>query len=77
MPLKTRRFNVPRVLVLTALIAALCIALVGRQVRAQTADLTPFPVMSAQRAWAFVQAAERKLDYLPGEVLVKFKPGLI
>ena len=41
---------------------------------AQSAD--PLPVMSKARALAFVQAAERQLGYLPGEVLIKFRPGM-
>ena len=34
------------------------------------------PVMSADRLAAFEEAAERKLDYLPGQVLMKFKSGV-
>jgi len=34
------------------------------------------PVMSAERLAAFEEAAARGLDYLPGQVLVKFKPGV-
>jgi len=33
-------------------------------------------ILTAQRALAFVQAADQKLDYVPGEVLVKFKDGV-
>jgi serine protease len=33
-------------------------------------------VMSADRAAAFIDAAAQDLDYLPGEVIVKFRPGL-
>jgi subtilisin family serine protease len=36
----------------------------------------PMEVMSADRAAAFIDAAAQDLDYLPGEVIVKFKPGL-
>jgi subtilisin family serine protease len=36
----------------------------------------PMDVMSPDRAAAFVDAAARELDYLPGEVLVKFKDGV-
>jgi subtilisin family serine protease len=36
----------------------------------------PMSVMPAARAAAFVEAATRGLDYLPGEVLVKFKDGV-
>src|SRR5688572_29123584 len=34
------------------------------------------PPLSAERAAAFIEAYQRRLDYLPGEVLVKFKPGV-
>ena len=45
-------------------------------VKAQT-SASPFPgMMTLERAQAFVQAAERKLNYVPGEVLVKFKAGV-
>jgi serine protease len=37
----------------------------------------PMAVMPAARAAAFVDAAARGLDYLPGEVLVKFKDGVV
>jgi serine protease len=36
----------------------------------------PLPVMSAADAQAFADAATGKLDYLPGEVIVKFKDGV-
>lgn len=36
----------------------------------------PMAVMAAARVSAFVDAASRGLDYLPGEVLVKFKDGV-
>ncbi|HWW87990.1 MAG TPA: S8 family serine peptidase [Vicinamibacterales bacterium] len=62
------------VLLLAALIAGIGVAGTVRRVRAQAGDQS-FPVMGASRAWAFVQAADHKLDYLPGEVLVKFKAG--
>jgi serine protease len=39
-------------------------------------DATPFPVMSAERVAALIEAADRKLDYLPGEVLIKFRDGV-
>lgn len=44
------------------------------QPTAQSAD--PLPVMSRQRALAFTRAAAQRLDYLPGEVLVKFRSGM-
>ena len=60
--------------VLTAIAAALTLSSGG--VTAQ-AGAPPFPtIMTFERAQAFVQAAERKLDYVPGEVLVKFKAGV-
>jgi serine protease len=33
-------------------------------------------ILTPERALAFVQAADRKLAYLPGEVIVKFKAGV-
>src|SRR5262245_53424812 len=43
---------------------------------AQQPDPAQMPVVPAERVAQFLQAAERKLDYLPGEVLVKFKDGV-
>ena len=43
---------------------------------AQQPEPVQFPVMSAERVAQFLEAADRKLDYLPGEVLVKFKDGV-
>lgn len=40
---------------------------------ASAQSVEAFPVMSAERAEAFAEAAARDLDYLPGEVLIKFK----
>ncbi len=37
---------------------------------------TPMDVMPAARAAAFVDAAARGVDYLPGEVIVRFKDGV-
>jgi serine protease len=49
-----------------------------RVLRAQTgAWVSPYPmILTAERALGFVEAADRKLGYLPGEVLVKFKDGV-
>ena len=33
-------------------------------------------ILTPERALAFVQAADQKLDYLPGEVLLKFKDAV-
>src|SRR5678815_4502288 len=46
----------------------------GPRVIGQDAPV-PRPMLSAERTAAFVDAASRSLDYLPGEVIVKFKPG--
>ena len=53
---------------------AAALVLAGRaHVAAQSG---PIPLqLTTARAQAFVDAADRHLDYLPGEVLVKFKPG--
>ena len=63
---------------LTLLVAAVAIGgtlLIARaRPTAQSAD--PLPVMSKARALAFVRAAEARLDYLPGEVLIKFRSGV-
>jgi len=52
----------------------------GPRVRGQQAISTPglpmMPMVSAQRAAQFVDAASRHLGYLPGEVIVKFKDGV-
>lgn len=40
------------------------------------AQASPSPLMSAGDVQAFVEAAGRRLDYLPGEVIVKFKDGV-
>ncbi len=32
--------------------------------------------MTKERALAFIRAADERLDYLPGEILVKFRPGM-
>jgi serine protease len=64
-----------------ALVAALAVVVSSPVARGQqTADApaaqAPLPVMSAADARAFADAAAGKLDYLPGEVLVKFKDGV-
>src|SRR3954470_16918353 len=65
------RFRIP--LGLAAAIAALSIAHSPRAI-GQDAP-APQPMMSAERTAAFIDAATRSLDYLPGEVVVKFKDG--
>ena len=66
-----------------AVVLVACAAVVlsiGPRVRGQQAVSTPglptLPIMSAQRAAQFVAAASQHLDYLPGEVVVKFKDGV-
>src|SRR5262245_43857022 len=48
----------------------------GQQPREPSPSAAPMPVMSAAAAQAFVDAADRRVDYLPGEVVVKFKNGV-
>src|SRR5690348_8682775 len=48
----------------------------GQQAADQAPDPAPVSVMSAADARAFADAAANKLDYLPGEVIVKFKDGV-
>src|SRR5262245_23811546 len=47
-------------------------------IRGQSQDGTPeYPMLlTSERALAFVHAADRRLDYVPGEVLVKFRDGV-
>ena len=64
-----------RTSVVACLIAAtgILVGITGRKARAQTPEPSVYPVMSAARAQQFIEAASRGLDYLPGEVIVKFK----
>jgi serine protease len=65
------RFRVP--MACAAIIAALAAT---RAPRAIGQDVpAPQPMMSAATTEAFIDAATRSLDYLPGQVIVKFKPG--
>src|SRR4051812_29952170 len=48
----------------------------GQQPAEQPPAAIPVPTMSAADAQAFVDAADRHLDYLPGQVIVKFKDGV-
>lgn len=58
-------------LVLSAI--TLCFAPVAAQAQSVVESL---PVMTAARAQAFARAASAHLNYVPGEVLVKFKAGV-
>src|SRR5688500_11948410 len=51
------------------------LSLQGARVSAQQEPPPQFLVSPAQLA-AYQMAAARKLNYLPGEVLVKFRPGV-
>ena len=67
--------------VLAGVFAASAIAawlLSQESVHGQTPSWTPpySMLLTPERALAFVQAADRKLGYLPGEVIVKFNPGV-
>jgi hypothetical protein len=65
---------VPRKLYLAA---ALAMAALG-PVHAQTGEWTPpHPMLlTPERALAMLTAFDRQLDYVPGEVLVQFRPGV-
>jgi len=69
-----------RVRVVMLLACAAVTLMAGPRVRGQqpvsTLGLDPVPTMTAERAAAFVDAATGQLDYLPGEVVVKFKDGV-
>jgi serine protease len=67
-----------RLVALLACSAALLTAgpgIKGQQAVA-TAGLAPLPTMPMDRAMAFINAASQKTEYLPGEVVVKFKDGV-
>ncbi|MBM3772271.1 MAG: hypothetical protein FJW27_13515 [Acidimicrobiia bacterium] len=64
----------PSAIALAGAVAAAFIAALGRPVEAQV-DNPPFPTMPIDWAEAFIRAAEDNLEYLPGEVVVKFRDG--
>jgi serine protease len=63
--------------VVTAITIATGLLLFKESAQAQTpSGALPYSmILTPERALAFVQAADRNLGYLPGEVLVKFKAG--
>src|SRR5438093_474386 len=65
------------VLALAGVAAALAFSS-STTIKAQSEPWTPeYPlILNAQHALALVRAADQKLDYVPGEVLVKFKAGV-
>lgn len=75
--LVSRRCVSPRHWAISVIAIGACMTLSsGGAVKAQ-GDVPPYPaIMTLERAQAFVRAAERKLEYLPGEVIVKFKAGV-
>ena len=56
--------------------AALAIAIGVLALPPVSGQSTQAPVMSAERVAALIEVADRNLDYVPGEVLVKFKDGV-
>ena len=66
-----------RVTGLICVIAILSIFGVRRTTAQQPAWTSPYPLLTTpERAMALIQAATDRLDYIPGEVLVKFKDGV-
>src|SRR6478752_959207 len=57
-------------------IAALAVVLSSPPHLAGQPAAAPSEIMPAARAAAFADAAAQGLDYLPGEVVVKFKDGM-
>ena len=66
-----------RIPALAGVAAMMAVSMRG-SVEAQARPSTPpYPlILTAQRALALVRAADRKLNYVPGEVLVKFRNGV-
>jgi len=64
-----RRVSVIVSAVLAALLLTTQSSIIGQDQPA------PAPLMSPETTAAYIDAAQRSLDYLPGQVLVKFKPG--
>jgi len=52
------------------------VALASLRSTSAQSEAVPYPVMSPERVAALIEAADRKLDYLPGEVLIKFRDGV-
>lgn len=58
-------------------VVALAAFTAGQGTSAQTAGIEPPPLRwSAERLAAMAEAFRDDLDYIPGEVLVKFRPGM-
>src|SRR5262245_2317307 len=62
-------------ILLAVIVVSNVIARLGT-VEAQSDAVTLPMILTLERAQAFVEAARRNLDYLPGEVLVRFKTGV-
>jgi serine protease len=69
-----------RVRAVLLIVCAAAVVTGGPRLRGQqaisTPGLQPLPTMSAARTAAFLSASAQKLNYLPGEVVVRFKDGV-
>lgn len=59
-----------------ALALVLAVSVVAPPLGARSQALASFPIMPLERVQQFIAAAQQQLDYLPGEVLVKFRDGV-
>src|SRR5262245_21852113 len=80
--LERSMFGVRKIETITRLTTAACAGLLifssARTMSAQVEEWTPpHPMLlTAERALSMVLAVDRKLDYVPGEVLVRFRAGV-
>jgi hypothetical protein len=76
-PAMSSRRNSIRLVVVVVSLAGLIGTSHLARLRAQSDPwVAPFPmILTSQRAAALMEAAERRLDFVPWEVLVKFKEG--
>lgn len=65
----------PRITALRVTAAALFVALPFVRPTEAQSPTTTLPLLPPEVVEGFIQAANDHLDYLPGEVMVKFKPG--
>src|SRR2546430_17481144 len=70
---RRRRASTQSIVCAAAAIAVGGLILNGARLRAQNA--APALQLTSQRVQAFIDASARRLRYVPGEVLVKFKSG--
>lgn len=64
-----------RYLICAALVVGALLPLLSSRLAAQQPDATSGPVMTREQAANLVAAWNQELPYVPGEVLVKFRPG--